>query len=431
MRHVWLITFCLIVLSILSLFNVLSLSIQPDGSVEISDLFIKHLMFVVLGWVVYISLSRVNYSVLKFKQFNVLIYILTIGLLLATILWGPVINNTQRWLIFGEFQFQPSEMAKVTIILFTGCIFSLRNRVSEHILFLITFLLLLPIIAIVYVQPHGSMSFILFLLWGLLVFSIMKNQLRNSLFLLTLFFSGSTILAIFLGSYIYAFISFAALITITVFIYYAREHWRKMLFVCLAVGLLIGFFSSITWNSILLDYQKERINAFFNPVETSQDLGFNVDQSRVAIGSGQIFGKGWGFGTQSKLQFLPEYQTDFIFAAFSEEFGLVGSFSLIILYSILIFTILFYALKSLSMDFEFIILTGIAIKIFLEVFINVGTNTGIVPATGIPLPLMSIGGTSIFFFFFSLGLVQSIISNNVDKYRDVQYSHIDNDEALI
>ncbi len=431
MRHVWLITFCLIVLSILSLFNVLSLGIQPDGSVEISDLFVKHLMFVVIGWSVYILLSRINYSVLKFQQFNILIYLLTLGLLLATILWGPVINNTQRWLIFGEFQFQPSEMAKVTIILFTGCIFTLRNRVNEHLLFLITFLLLLPILAIVYMQPHGSMSLIMFLLWGLLVFTTMKNQLRNLLFLLTLFVSGATILTIFLGSYNYSIISAAILITTTVFIYYAREHWRKMLFVFLIVGLLLGFFASITWNSILLDYQKERINAFFNPVETSQDLGFNVDQSRVAVGSGKIFGKGWGFGTQSKLQFLPEYQTDFIFAAFSEEFGLVGSFSLIILYATLIFTTLFYALKSLNMDFEFVVLSGIAIKLFLEVFINIGTNTGVVPATGIPLPLMSIGGTSILFFFFSLGLVQSIISNNSEKYRDVQYSHVDNEEGLI
>ena len=431
MRHVWLITFCLIVLSILSLFNVLSLGIQPDGSVEISDLFVKHLMFVVIGWSVYILLSRINYSVLKFQQFNILIYLLTLGLLLATILWGPVINNTQRWLIFGEFQFQPSEMAKVTIILFTGCIFTLRNKVNEHLLFLITFLLLLPILAIVYMQPHGSMSLIMFLLWGLLVFTTMKNQLRNLLFLLTLFVSGATILTIFLGSYNYSIISAAILITTTVFIYYAREHWRKMLFVFLIVGLLLGFFASITWNSILLDYQKERINAFFNPVETSQDLGFNVDQSRVAVGSGKIFGKGWGFGTQSKLQFLPEYQTDFIFAAFSEEFGLVGSFSLIILYATLIFTTLFYALKSLNMDFEFVVLSGIAIKLFLEVFINIGTNTGVVPATGIPLPLMSIGGTSILFFFFSLGLVQSIISNNSEKYRDVQYSHVDNEEGLI
>ena len=431
MKHVWPITFCLIILSIFSLFNVLSLSIQPDGTLEISDLFIKHLLFITVGWILYIFLSKVNYSIIKFYQFNILFYLLTLGLLLATIFWGPVINNTQRWLVFGEFQFQPSEMAKLTVIIFTGYLFSLRGKVNEMILFLISLALLLPILLIVYIQPHGSMSIILFLLWGMLIFSIMKNQVRNLLMLLVIITSVAGLVLFFEGSSNYALISSAVLVTIVVFVYYARENWRKLLLTSMVVGLVLGSLASVTWNSLLLDYQKERINAFFDPVETSQDLGFNVDQSRVAIGSGRVFGKGWGFGTQSKLQFLPEYQTDFIFAAFSEEFGLVGSFTLILVYITIIFTTLYYVLKSLSMNFEFVVLTGIAIKIFLEVFINIGTNTGIVPATGIPLPLMSIGGTSILFFFFSLGLVQSIITNNAENYRDVQYSHVDNDEGLI
>jgi rod shape determining protein RodA len=431
MRHVWLITFCLVILTILSFFNILSQSVQSDGSLQISDLFFKHIIFIAIGWSAYIFLSKINYSLIKYQQFNILLYILTIGLLLATILWGPVVNNTQRWLIFGEFQFQPSELAKLAIILFTGYLFSLRDKVSEPLLLLVSFLLLVPILAIIYLQPHGSMSLIILLTWGILVLSVMKNQLRNVLLLLTIFSAGAGVLTIALGSHTYAIISFAVLLVTVVFAYYARENWRKMFFASLMIGLFLGLLASVTWNSILLDYQKERINAFFNPVETSQDLGFNVDQSRVAIGSGQIWGKGWGFGTQSKLQFLPEYQTDFVFAAFSEEFGLIGSFTLIMLYATIIFTTLFYALKSLSMNFEFVVLTGVAIKIFLEIFINIGTNTGVIPATGIPLPLMSIGGTSILFFFFSLGIVQSIISNNMEVYRDVEYTRVDNDDSLI
>jgi rod shape determining protein RodA len=431
MRHVWVITFCLVILTILSLFNTLSQSVQSDGSLQISDLFFKHMIFMIVGWVTYISLSRANYSLIKYRQFNILLYILTIGLLLATILWGPVINNTQRWLIFGEFQFQPSELAKLAIIFFTGYLFTLRDKVSEPLLLFISFFLLVPILSIIYLQPHGSMSLIILLTWGLLVFSVMKNQLRNFLLLLTLSSAGAGVLTIALGNYTYSIISFIVSFVTVVFAYYARENWRKMFFASLVIGLLLGLLASVTWNSILLDYQKERINAFFNPVETSQDLGFNVDQSRVAIGSGQIWGKGWGFGTQSKLQFLPEYQTDFVFAAFSEEFGLVGSFTLIILYATIIFTTLFYALKSINMNFEFVVLTGIAIKIFLEISINIGTNTGVIPATGIPLPLMSIGGTSILFFFFSLGIVQSIVSNNMETYRDVEYSRVDNDDSLI
>ncbi len=427
MRHVWLITFCLIILTFLSLFNILSLSIGSDGNLEITDLFIKHTIFITIGWFFYILLSRLNYSVIKYIQFNILLYFLTIFLLISTIFWGPIINNTQRWLIFGEFQFQPSELAKLTIILFTGYLFTLRNKLNESVIVFLSFLVLLPILVIVYIQPHGSMSLMMLLIWILLIFSIMKNQLRNFLLLVVLASSSISILTFFLGQSLYSIILVGVLIVVVSFMYYAREHWRKILFVCLSLGVFLGFFASLTWNSILLDYQKERINAFFNPTETSQDLGFNVDQSRVAIGSGQIFGKGWGFGTQSKLQFLPEYQTDFIFATFSEELGLVGSFSLIILYATIIFVVLLYAFKSINMGFEFVVLTGVAIKVFVEVFVNIGTNTGVIPATGVPLPLMSVGGTSILIFFFSLGLVQSIISNNLDNYREVSYTNVDND----
>ena len=421
----------MIILSLLSLFNILSLSIQTDGSLEISDLFIKQLIFILAGWGIYIFLSRNNYSLLKYPQVNIILYVATIFLLLATLLWGPVINNTQRWLIFGEFQFQPAELAKLTMILFTASLFVFRSKFNEYFLLVASFAILVPILAMIYLQPHGSMSLMLLLTWAFLVFTVMKNQFRNFLFLAILLSSAIGILSILLGQVGYGLISIAILFVLLTFTFYARENWRKMIGVSTLVGLLLGIMISITWNSILLDYQKERINAFFNPTETSQDLGFNVDQSRVAIGSGRMFGKGWGFGTQSKLQFLPEYQTDFVFAAFSEEFGFIGSFVLIALYLTIISLILFYAFKSSSLSFEFVVLTGIGIKIFLEVFVNIGTNTGVIPATGVPLPLMSVGGTSILLFFFSLGLVQSIISNNVDRYKELSYSYIDNDEVLI
>ena len=186
MRHVWLITFCLIILSLLSLFNILSLGIQSDGSLDITDLFLKQLVFILIGWGVYIFFSKSNYILLKYPQSNIIIYTITILLLLATIFWGPIINNTQRWLILGEFQFQPSELAKLAMILFTGSLFSMRKKFNEFFLLFLSFLILLPILGIIYIQPHGSMSLIILAIWALLVFSIMKNQLRNSIFLLIL-----------------------------------------------------------------------------------------------------------------------------------------------------------------------------------------------------------------------------------------------------
>ena len=191
MRHFWPITFCLIALSVFSLVNILSLSVQIDGSVELTDLFSKHLIFILVGWGIYILFSKFDYSILKFIQTNVIFYAITLFLLLSTILWAPVINNTQRWLLFGDFQFQPSEMAKISIILFTASIFTLRNRFNEIHLLFISFLLLIPPLIIIYLQPHGSMSIIILLIWGILIFTIMQEQLRNLLFLLIIF-SGIT-----------------------------------------------------------------------------------------------------------------------------------------------------------------------------------------------------------------------------------------------
>jgi len=169
------------------------------------------------------------------------------------------------------------------------------------------------------------------------------------------------------------------------------------------------------YNDVLKDYQRKRIEAFLNPTQSTQDIGFNVNQARIAIGSGQIFGKGFGNGTQSKRDFLPEHQTDFIFASFAEEFGLVGSLFLLALYGIIIIRILIITISS-GDTFSSMILVGIAMKILFEVFINIGTNLGVIPATGIPLPLMSAGGTITIMTLLCLGIVQSII-NRKDTYK--------------
>jgi rod shape determining protein RodA len=431
MKHVWTITVVLIILSILSLFNILSFDILPDGQIEISDIFVKQLLFISIGWIVYTILSKSHYSIFKFTQTNIIIYILTIVLLVSTLIWGPVINNTQRWLLFGDFQFQPSELAKITLILLMACIFGFKHKLGEWKILLISLALLLPMLAVIYMQPHGSMSLILLLIWLFLLLTVMPNQVRN-LILGCIVISGiAFVLALALREYTYAAIFFISFLVFFTFTFYAREAWRKLSVIALGFGLLMGVLASLTWHSLLLDYQKERINTFLSPTENTQDLGFNVDQSRVAIGSGRIFGKGWGFGTQSKLHFLPEHKTDFIFATFSEEFGLVGSVTLILLYFFIIFRILIFAFKYEKMNFEFVFLIGIAIKMFLEVFINIGTNTGVIPATGIPLPIMSYGGTSILLTFFSLGLVQSIIGHTMSNIKEESIHDVDNKRLLL
>ena len=179
------------------------------------------------------------------------------------------------------------------------------------------------------------------------------------------------------------------------------------------VGILLGLSSLIMYKSVLREYQKDRIVAFLNPTENTGDIGFNVNQARIAIGSGQIWGKGFGNGTQSKRDFLPEHQTDFIYASFAEEFGLVGSLLLLFLYSVILIRGLVVSVDNSDDSFLSMILIGIIMKILLEIFINIGTNTGLIPATGIPLPLISAGGTITVMTLFALGVIQSIINRSV------------------
>ena len=225
----------------------------------------------------------------------------------------------------------------------------------------------------------------------------------------------SIFLVSFSGNWLYVLIGIIGAL-IWIFSFYFRDNWRIVVSVSACIGIFLGFVSMFLYKDVLRDYQKNRIEAFLNPTQSTQDIGFNVNQARIAIGSGQILGKGFGNGTQSKRDFLPEHQTDFIFASFAEEFGLVGSLFLLVLYGIIIIRILTIGISS-SDSFYSMILIGIAMKILFEVFINIGTNLGVIPATGIPLPLMSAGGTITIMTLFSLGIVQSII-NTKDIYQN-------------
>jgi len=431
MKHIWSITIVLVILTVVSLFNILSLSVTEAGEIDFSGVFSRHLFYILIGWLIYLISMRFNYSFLKLPQVNIFIYLVTIILLGFTLIWGPVINNTQRWLVFGDFQLQVSEIAKIVVIILTASAFYLRYKIGIWASLAVSFISLVPIIALIYIQPHASMTIILFLLWFLTVFVILPNQFRNLILLLILLSTSTFILTLSLGLHSYSLILLLFTVVLGVFTFYARENWRKILGIIFLIGVVLGLSLSFTWHSMLLDYQQDRIYAFLNQTEVSEDLGFNVEQSRIAIGSGQIFGKGWGYGTQSKLEFLPEYKTDFVFASFSEEFGLVGSLTLIFLYGFLIYKLLVLALRYAKMDFEFVVLIGISIKLFLEVFVNIGTNTGVIPATGIPLPIMSYGGTNILCTFFVLGLAQNIVGSNVDSIKEREVDRVDNKQVLI
>lgn len=407
----------IVLLCIIGLITLYSTIILPEGGIGDTSILTKQIALTIVGVILFIIVSLVDLSYLRHWQLLLVIYLCTLLLLLATLLWGPVINNVQRWLIIAGVQVQPSEIAKLTVIIITAATLSFKDKYNELIVFLISFLLVIPIILLIYLQPSGSMMALTLGIWFLLAFLGLNNPLRNSILLIIILcISGSFLLSSVTGNQMWFLLIIPAL-TFGIFGFYAKNNWKAFVVLATIIGLVVGIFANVAWRNILKDYQKNRIEAFLNPEETETDIGFNVNQSRIAIGSGQLFGKGFGNGTQSKRNFVPEYQTDFIFASYAEEFGLVGCIFLLILYSAIIIICFTTAIKCSSNTMLSLIAVGIGIKLLFEVFINIGTNMGTIPATGIPLPLMSAGGTSIFVTLLGLGILQNVYSKAFSKLK--------------
>ena len=182
---------------------------------------------------------------------------------------------------------------------------------------------------------------------------------------------------------------------------------KKLLRLSLVIGLVFIVSSPLIYKFVLHDYQKERIINFINPSHDPLDKGYNVIQSKIAIGSGGFLGKGYKKGTQGQLLFLPEKHTDFMFATTAEELGVIGIIIILGSYYFLIKTLFVKAFMSTNNRVLFLFTLGIAIQIWMQAFVNIGMNVGILPVTGIPLPFLSVGGSSIMTLLFSIGIIYS------------------------
>jgi rod shape determining protein RodA len=178
---------------------------------------------------------------------------------------------------------------------------------------------------------------------------------------------------------------------------------KKHLAVLFSCGVVVF---ALLWNFGFKEYQKQRVLNFIHPMSDVRGTGYNARQSTIAVGSGQIFGKGIGYGTQSKLKFLPEYQTDFIFAAFAEEWGFIGTILFFGAFAVLLWRIIANARKGTT-NFEIFYGLGLAILFMSHFFINVAMNMGLLPVTGITLPFVSYGGSHLLTSFFALGILMS------------------------
>ena len=320
-----------------------------------ANFFDKQVIWVLVSFAVFFLFSFFDFRFLKRTDVLVSLFLFFAFLLLVLIVVGNISHGAKSWFDFGFFSFQPVDLMKLVLILVLAKYFSRRHveiRDVKHI-FISGFYALVPLLLVLMQPDFGSAMIVLFIWFGMvLVSGISKTHL----------------------------------------------------FLVLLSGVLI--FASL-WLFVFAPYQKARIYNFINPLADVHKTGYNVFQSTIAVGSGQILGKGLGFGTQSRLKFLPVPQSDFVFAAFSEEWGFVGSFLILILYCLVIWRVLHTASLG-SSNFEILFGMGIAIFFIGHILVNVGMNLGILPVTGIPLPFMSYGGSHLLTEFAGLGILMSM-----------------------
>jgi rod shape determining protein RodA len=329
------------------------------------DFFSKQIIWILLGFAVFFIFSMIDFRFLKHTDVLVTRYIFNCSILLLLFILGHVSHGAKSWFNFGLFYFQPVDVMKLVLVLILAKYFSRRHveiRDIKHI-FISGFYTLVPWI-LVLLQPDFGSAMIIGSIWlgMVLVSGISKMHL------LAVFISGLVI--------------FATL-----------------------------------WFLVFAPYQKARILNFIHPLADIRGSGYNAIQSTIAVGSGQILGKGLGFGTQSRLKFLPQPQSDFVFAAFAEEWGLIGSLIILLLYALLIWRILYLANLG-AYNFEILFGMGIAIFYISHILINISMNLGLMPVTGIPLPFMSYGGSHLLVEFSALGILMSMKSYQRSVHRD-------------
>nr|WP_320408644.1 rod shape-determining protein RodA [Blochmannia endosymbiont of Polyrhachis (Hedomyrma) turneri] len=340
--------FFIILLLIYSLFIMWSASGQNIFIVE------KKIIQIIFGLIIMIGLAQIPPRI--YETLAPYLYCFCIFLLILVNIYGDITKGAQRWLFFGDIRFQPSELVKIIMPLILARYVHYYDNESlssvKHTSFVLI-LILIPTVLVAYQPDLGSA--ILISISGLF----------------TLFFAG------FSGKLIVIIIS------------------------------IVIFSIPIIWFFYMHDYQRDRINTLLNPDLDPLGTGYHITQSKIAIGSGGLTGKGWLNGTQSQLEFLPERHTDFIFSVIGEELGLIGEIVLLLLYVNIIIRGFFIAINAKNI-FGRIISSSLMIILFIYVFTNIGMVSGLLPVVGIPLPLVSYGGSALIVFLSSFGIIMSV-----------------------
>lgn len=339
--------------------------VTMNSFTEVNAFFNRQLIWITFGIVVFLFFASIDMRFLKQPRVLVALFLFFSALLLLLGVTGSVVRGAKSWFHFGFFAFEPADPMKLLLVLMLAKYFSRRHvEIARYKHILVSGLYAFVPFVFIMLQPDFGSGMVIFLIW--------------------------------LGMVMVSGVS------------------KKHLFIIFAVGI-ISF--SFLWVSVFKPYQKERILTFIHPLTDIRGAGYNAYQSTIAVGSGQVFGKGVGYGTQSRLKFLPEYQTDFVFSAFAEEWGFVGVMMLVFLFGVIIWRILSNALVGTT-NFEILFGMGLAIFFMSHITVNVGMNIGLLPVTGIPLPFMSYGGSHLLTEFAGLGILMSMRRNRRAAHRD-------------
>lgn len=464
-KHDWLMTLTIFMLMLIGLVVIYSTTLTAESTLEGAGTINRQLVFVILGFIIYFLISNIDPTYYRYLPIQIVIFIVIVSLLLYVWLLGDPIRNTNRWIEWGFIRIQPSEYSKnVLIVLNSGILANLLRKngnqdldwkqdwrkvaLKEKILnFISKFTSLYPVfctyvvavllsvlcIVLILVEPAlGNASIVTLICLSLFLISYPKQ--KDLLGIIAVLLLSVNVFGNLINlNFIYEKVGFSliienfdiAVVFLSIIVVLVLTHLLRLKITSVILTILISIVfvlsTSYIWNNVLKDYQRRRIEIFFNPEEDPQGAGWQLRQAKIAIGSGRLFGKGFLQGSQSKLRYLPEAYSDFIFAAFCEEFGLLGAGFLFCLYIFLVIRIIKVA-KSANNAYESLICFGVASMILIHVFINTGMNMGILPITGIPLPLISYGGSSIMVTMIALGLVQAVNMN-----RDI----IDMQESLV
>lgn len=387
----WLILSVIVILIFLGLLAINSATVETTTE-SIQNNFQRQIIWSIIGIFLLFSVSMLN-----FRWIYAVAYLILLGGVLFLLLtYVPAISgSSRRWIWLGGITVQPSEFMKIFLIiglarLLTDNIKNLKKAKGLILPFFITAFVTLVVLR----QPDlGTAMVFPAILFPMLYWAGVPTM--------TLFVIIAPLISLISA---FNLISFVLWISALLLLFWFSRKSLRFIVIMFIINVSVGLVTPLTWNN-LKPYQQQRILTYVNRQLDPRGSGYQVLQSKVAIGSGGIYGKGLGHGTQTQLKFLPEQHTDFIISLIGEELGFIGVSVILVLFMLLLFRMINIASNTKNL-FESLILLGGAAMLLFQVFINIGMTTGIVPVTGLPLPFISYGGSSLIALMLLMGMVQ-------------------------